>query len=592
MPREALKRTADNKWVHVTCALWTPEVRFSNAKSLEVAEGIPLVPRARREQICKLCKTSNGACVGCHHCHAPFHVACAYKAGYIFGFDVSPVKSSRRDGVNIITLGTSTGKPETGTVTAAIWCKDHSASTIKTIVHYLNEFDESAGKIALQLFAENYKQADLTLTGTARKASYLDEITKSGASAPMVPVNRRVSLVGGRSARNSSAGLPKEAEPQENDVQMASLEAEQPEKRCAVCNIDVSPRWWKHESPKATSSAPPVQEPQSPTGRPNGLAISNGVHHDGQSSGSSVMEVDGPILLNGDAPPPSSQPLVNGPTVEITNGHTDPGQVQYDCNKCHWRKINEPEKFNKPTTPEPSPVAEPVRSPPRLPQPEMQHPYNHPPGPYAQPPPPPQQQQQPAWIYSNGAARSPPAPMHVQHLQNGYVPHQAHAQSQPHMSSHPQPQPHQPHQIHPLHQSHPPHPPQPPPGYAVVANHVPGPWDVARPPPMHGGPPPLHATQAVIPNGLPSPHGPPPMRSPTHPPPAGPPMHHHRQGEVPFSGGPGQLPYGAYPLHGSPSQHAAARPSTPRDGPMLMSGAPRLSHGASASPNVRNILND
>ncbi|CRK22334.1 hypothetical protein BN1723_012657 [Verticillium longisporum] len=46
-PREPLKRTFDNNWVHVTCAVWTPEIKF-------------------------------------------VHVECARLEGYLLGFDISP----------------------------------------------------------------------------------------------------------------------------------------------------------------------------------------------------------------------------------------------------------------------------------------------------------------------------------------------------------------------------------------------------------------------------------------------------------------------------------------------------------------------
>jgi hypothetical protein len=70
-PREPLKRTANNNWVHVTCAVFTPEVKFGNAKALEPSEGIPSIPSARYDEICKVCKHKGGACVGCHSCRAP-----------------------------------------------------------------------------------------------------------------------------------------------------------------------------------------------------------------------------------------------------------------------------------------------------------------------------------------------------------------------------------------------------------------------------------------------------------------------------------------------------------------------------------------
>jgi PHD-zinc-finger like domain len=70
-PREPLKRTTDNNWVHVTCAVWTPEVKFGSAKALSPSEGIPSIPRRQYDEICVACNQTGGACVGCHHCKAP-----------------------------------------------------------------------------------------------------------------------------------------------------------------------------------------------------------------------------------------------------------------------------------------------------------------------------------------------------------------------------------------------------------------------------------------------------------------------------------------------------------------------------------------
>ena len=68
-PREALKPTANNNWVHVTCAVWAPEIRFGDARALCPVEFIPLIPPTRYQQVCVICNTANGACVACQHCH-------------------------------------------------------------------------------------------------------------------------------------------------------------------------------------------------------------------------------------------------------------------------------------------------------------------------------------------------------------------------------------------------------------------------------------------------------------------------------------------------------------------------------------------
>lgn len=80
-PREPLKRTADNNWVHVTCAVWTPEVKFGNAKALEPSEGIPSIPRSRYDETCQVCSQRSGACAFCHQCRVPCKCAAGAARG-------------------------------------------------------------------------------------------------------------------------------------------------------------------------------------------------------------------------------------------------------------------------------------------------------------------------------------------------------------------------------------------------------------------------------------------------------------------------------------------------------------------------------
>ncbi|KAK8089567.1 BAH/PHD-containing protein [Apiospora hydei] len=209
-PREPLKRTADNNWVHVSCAVWAPEIRFGNPKALSPAEGVPLINHSRYHEICRVCKAKGGACVHCHHCKAPIHVECARQAGYLLGFEVSPVKGSRRDQATIVNIN-----GETGSMSAAVWCKEHVP--VKTVVHRMHDMvnqegdtnTDSAGLNALQLFVQNFKQADEALTGTVRKAKLLEIISNyDGTYKP------------------SYADRPKG------------------DKVCITCGVDISPKWW------------------------------------------------------------------------------------------------------------------------------------------------------------------------------------------------------------------------------------------------------------------------------------------------------------------------------------------------------------
>lgn len=224
-PREPLKRTADNNWVHVTCAVFTPEVKFGMAKALSPAEGIPSIPRARFLETCKACKKTGGACVACVQCHAPVHVECAHHAGYVLGFQITPVKASRRDQHNIVTMN-----GETGVMSAEVWCKDHWTGLMKQPVHPMHELVDDTGLNALQLFVQNFKQADLTLTGCARKANQISLAAKTTApAAQSITLNRRASLttiVNGDSGSSS----PPAAHPGG--------------KICLTCGIDTSPKWY------------------------------------------------------------------------------------------------------------------------------------------------------------------------------------------------------------------------------------------------------------------------------------------------------------------------------------------------------------
>uniref|UniRef100_A0A914X8I0 MLLT10 histone lysine methyltransferase DOT1L cofactor n=1 Tax=Plectus sambesii TaxID=2011161 RepID=A0A914X8I0_9BILA len=87
----ALKRTENNGWAHVICALYIPEVRFGDVHSMDpviVAD----VPTERFERICYLCEEAGeekraaiGACMNCNRagCKKSFHVTCAQQRGLL-----------------------------------------------------------------------------------------------------------------------------------------------------------------------------------------------------------------------------------------------------------------------------------------------------------------------------------------------------------------------------------------------------------------------------------------------------------------------------------------------------------------------------
>lgn len=339
-PREPLKRTANNNWVHVTCAVFTPEVKFGNAKALEPSEGIPSIASARYDETCKACKQKGGACVACHSCRSPgkkhllptqlsilnkvVHVECAQQAGFILGFDIAPVKGSRRDQFNIVNIN-----GEVGTMTAAIWCKEHVPT--KTIVHRMHDIVNDTGLNALQLYVQNFKQADLTLTGTVRKATLVNQSTKviNPVSVPVTTSsNRRTSTT---TAANGSSlsirGSVSHVKLEEGVGDTTLITITDSRKICVTCGIDVSPKWWP--CPLIVADAP------------SAVSISTSAGTNGDNS----SHVDELSLPNGHV----TQPILN----ESGGGHVAlaaaalhqntqkpaPVSTDFQCHQCHWKKV-------------------------------------------------------------------------------------------------------------------------------------------------------------------------------------------------------------------------------------------------------------
>lgn len=80
----AMKSTrSGQKWAHVSCALWIPEVSIGCVEKMEPITKISSIPQSRWALICVLCRERVGACIQCSvkTCKTAYHVTCAFKHG-------------------------------------------------------------------------------------------------------------------------------------------------------------------------------------------------------------------------------------------------------------------------------------------------------------------------------------------------------------------------------------------------------------------------------------------------------------------------------------------------------------------------------
>lgn len=470
-----------------------------------------------------------------------------------------PVKGSRRDQFNIVNIN-----GEVGTMTAAVWCKDHLPT--KTIVHRMEDIvDAETGLNALQLYVRNFKQADLTLTGTVRKATLVNQSTKAvstTATSQAQNANRRASTAAGVNSSNSRGSI---SHSKPDDAESSDAKADT-ERTCITCQVDVSPRWWPF----------PSELPKKPTTTVEGALMTNGdlVHVTGNepasTNGHGAQDLS---RENGE-----SQIALAAAALHQDTPKTEPIPTEFQCHQCHWKGVRK-----EPSPPPPPPPAPPVlRESPRvipIPSPGMHIPVQDPepqpppPIPYQWPAPPSYPPTAPSY---NWPHRSP-APQSVglvHHLNGNHSPRVSQSvppplNTQPMMRQSSHGMPHSPRQSSHMNQ--------------MTNGYPPSPHHDMRSPAMH-----LNGSYQSYVSSRPSTHhltnGGPPPRPSEHP--FGqnhaPPMHHR-----PSYGTPQGSP-STYNSHPPPSrdsnhhQNNGNRPNDDRDR--------RVNGGASASPSLRNLL--
>ncbi|KAJ7781909.1 hypothetical protein DFH07DRAFT_949600 [Mycena maculata] len=176
----AHKPTEGQGWTHVLCSVFIPELTFTDAPRLRVVEGLSTISRHRWTTKCSLCGDSQGAVIRCSDCSKEYHASCAWRHGHKFGFEIQPVKSSRRE-----TTITTTFKGESGCMSAVISCKEHDHS--KRDIYGICETSEG-GETALQVYCQAYKQAQVGQAhALLRKARRLDPLLLNNIRLETLP---------------------------------------------------------------------------------------------------------------------------------------------------------------------------------------------------------------------------------------------------------------------------------------------------------------------------------------------------------------------------------------------------------------------
>ncbi|KAG4252303.1 hypothetical protein PC116_g17 [Phytophthora cactorum] len=75
--KSAFKKTVEDKWVHVVCALWAPGVQFSDVERMSGVKHVVAAAEELKDSTCALCE-QEGGCIKCMRggCETYFHPLC------------------------------------------------------------------------------------------------------------------------------------------------------------------------------------------------------------------------------------------------------------------------------------------------------------------------------------------------------------------------------------------------------------------------------------------------------------------------------------------------------------------------------------
>lgn len=237
---DVYKPTECNNWVHLLCAMWTPDVMFADSVTMKPVEGVGSLPLSRYESRCSICDEVKGVCVKCAEptCRTQFHVSCAFlsQPACMLGFEIFPVKTSRRESVNTLTF-----KSESGHMCAQIWCKEHIGVARSKKTYEFFEMDPKLKMNAMQAYARTHKQVTMTTNKSTSLVESTHALLRRAKKLDVLwttPGNRHVDYGGAVKLQQSD---PMELD-EEKSVSQGLMDSNM--HTCIKCRSDWSPLWW------------------------------------------------------------------------------------------------------------------------------------------------------------------------------------------------------------------------------------------------------------------------------------------------------------------------------------------------------------
>lgn len=242
---QALKMTSGYCWAHVQCAVFIPEVKFVNTRTMAPVEYIGCVNPARTEATCALCGDQRGACVACSECNKSMHVQCAVDNNYRLLFEILPNNAhNHRHQASCPTVPAGLFSPSSaaGIMVPQVICPGHSL-TGKQLIRIDERTADASRESALYTFSKYFKRISSNSTPAMRR--YLASSSYNRSKKPHRRIPSQLDAVIDSLAMDASLSSYAGSNRSRSRAILTSLSSSSSSSRsCSQCPAKFSPMWW------------------------------------------------------------------------------------------------------------------------------------------------------------------------------------------------------------------------------------------------------------------------------------------------------------------------------------------------------------